>query len=218
VRPVTEVAELKPVQAQESPPRDEAIRAATEMPQTATGVVEPIVQPFETKPEAIREPRREAIREDLATPARTEAKPEVMREAIPDALTEAKVEVTREAAPDPPRRATPVHPQVASGVAGGVSRGRSELDANYLGRVAAHLARHKRFPAAARRRGARGNAVISFAIDPGGRVVSVSLVRSSGHTILDREAQNMVWRASPFPIAPDQRPQSFSVPVSFSIR
>ena len=117
------------------------------------------------------------------------------------------------AASKPPQRA-----QTPSSAAGGISRGGSAAGANYHGRVAAHLARHKRFPSEARRRGAHGSAGIDFSIDGRGRVTAVRIARSSGHVSLDRAAEAMVWRASPFPVPPDGRPQRFSVPVSYSIR
>jgi protein TonB len=105
----------------------------------------------------------------------------------------------------------------ASAAAGGVGRGRSDADSNYRGRVAAHLARHKRFPADARSRGDQGSAMVTFAIDGNGRVTSVRLARGAGAPTLDREAIAMVHRASPFPPPPGGRGMSFSVPVSFRI-
>jgi protein TonB len=45
----------------------------------------------------------------------------------------------------------------ASESSSGIGRGFSDADTNYRGRVAAHLARHKRFPEEARQRRQRGN-------------------------------------------------------------
>jgi protein TonB len=101
---------------------------------------------------------------------------------------------------------------------GGVGLGRSQNDANYPGLVFAHLARHKRFPPEARSRGDRGSATVGFALDGGGRVTRVSLVRSSGFSSLDQEATAMVRRASPFPAPPGGRPTAFTAPVSFRIQ
>jgi protein TonB len=100
----------------------------------------------------------------------------------------------------------------------GVSRGQSTSDSNYHGRVAAHLARHKRFPADARIRREQGSAGITFSVDGLGRVTDVKLTRSTGSRSLDREAQTMVRRASPFPPPPGGQALSFSVPVSFNLR
>lgn len=105
----------------------------------------------------------------------------------------------------------------ASAAAGGVGRGRSDASSNYRGMVAAHLARHKRFPADARSRGSQGSATVTFALDGGGRVTNVRLARGSGVASLDQEATAMVRRASPFPAPPGGRGMSFTVPVSFRI-
>jgi periplasmic protein TonB len=105
----------------------------------------------------------------------------------------------------------------AAAAAGGVGRGRSDANTNYRGLVAAHLARHKRFPDAARSRGSQGSAVVTFALDGGGRVTSVRVARGSGVTSLDQEAAAMVRRASPFPAPPSRRGMSFTVPVSFRL-
>jgi len=99
-----------------------------------------------------------------------------------------------------------------------IGRGRSDTLTNYRGLVAAQLARNKRFPPEARRTGDEGRAVVSFTIDGGGRVTRVALVRGSGVASLDREAQAMVQRASPFPPPPSQRAMRFTVPVNFNIR
>jgi protein TonB len=60
--------------------------------------------------------------------------------------------------------------------------------------------------------------VVSFTINGGGSVTRVALVRGTGIASLDREAQAMVNRSSPFPPPPSQRPMRFTVPVSFDIR
>jgi colicin import membrane protein len=40
-------------------------------------------------------------------------------------------------------------------------------------------------------------------VAPGGEVLSVVLVRSSGNPVLDRSAQTAVWKASPLPVPSD---------------
>jgi TonB family protein len=102
--------------------------------------------------------------------------------------------------------------------ASGVGRGQSRSDANYNGRVAAHLARHKRFPEGAQSNRNQGTAVVRFSLDGGGRVIAVKLITSSGVAALDQEAQAMVRRASPFPAPPSGGTMEFTVPLSFQIR
>src|SRR5205085_2585289 len=102
--------------------------------------------------------------------------------------------------------------------ASGVGIGRAGTDSNYRGLVFAHLARHKQFPADARGRGEQGSATVTFSLDGGGRVTSVSLVRSTGFASLDQEAKAMVRRASPFPAPPDRHAVSFTAPATFRIQ
>jgi protein TonB len=109
-------------------------------------------------------------------------------------------------------------PSTPSSAASGIGRGRSDADTNYRGLVAAHLARHKQYPAEARARGEQGSATLTFTLDGGGRVTSARLVRGSGSASIDQEVQAMARRASPFPAPPNGRPASFTVPVSFGIR
>jgi TonB family protein len=83
--------------------------------------------------------------------------------------------------------------------------------------VAAHLARHKRFPEGAQSKRNEGTAVVRFSLDGGGRVITVKLITSSGVAALDQEAQAMVRRASPFPAPPSGGTMEFTVPLSFQI-
>ncbi len=81
-----------------------------------------------------------------------------------------------------------------------------------------HLASFKRYPPAARARGAQGNPSVSFSIDGSGRVVSVSLTRASGDPDIDAEIVAMVHRASPFPAPPPGAPHVFSAAVNFRLQ
>jgi protein TonB len=116
-----------------------------------------------------------------------------------------------------PARNRPRAKTAPASAASGISRGGSAAAANYHGRVAAHLARHKRFPQEARRRGEHGSAGVDFSVDANGRVTAVRIAQTSGFSSLDRAAEAMVWRASPFPAPPDGRPQRFRVPISYSV-
>lgn len=105
-------------------------------------------------------------------------------------------------------------PSVAST---GVGRGRSDLDTNYRGIVAAHLARYKQMPTSAQA-GSQGTVTVSFSLSGSGSVGSVRLIKGSGIAAFDQEATAMVRRASPFPAPPSGRAQSFTVPVAFHMR
>jgi TonB family protein len=64
--------------------------------------------------------------------------------------------------------------------------------------VAAHLARHKQYPASARSAGAQGIATVTFSIDGNGRVTAARLAAGSGNPAIDQEVVAMARRASPF--------------------
>jgi len=106
----------------------------------------------------------------------------------------------------------------ASTASSGIGQGRSSADSNYLGLVAAHLAKHKRFPPEASATGSTGIATITFVIDGQGNFVTAQLAQSSGVPSLDAETQEMVRRASPFPAPPSGQATSFTVPVNFSLK
>ena len=92
---------------------------------------------------------------------------------------------------------------------------------NYAGRVMAHLRRHQRYPSAARSARLQGKAMVRFTIHANGSVGDVSLVRSSGHSLLDREALAMVRRASRFPPIPSaagRKSMTITAPVNYRLR
>jgi protein TonB len=80
---------------------------------------------------------------------------------------------------------------------------------NYPGEVMRHLARVPRPHAEA-----RGVVMVRFSIAPGGRLVSVGVVQSSGSTRLDRAALTVVQRAAPFPAPPDGAQTSFFIKIA----
>ena len=82
--------------------------------------------------------------------------------------------------------------------------------------LAVKLQQAKRYPA--RAHGEKGTARVAFAIDRLGRVVTASLVQSSGSPILDEEALALVRRAQPMPQPPADVTDgqlSFSFPIEF---
>lgn len=74
--------------------------------------------------------------------------------------------------------------------------------ASWQSQLLSHLARHKRYPDEARRRGIQGTSQVRFNLDHSGKVLSVELAKSSGNTALDRATLAMIRRASPVPAPP----------------
>lgn len=86
----------------------------------------------------------------------------------------------------------------------------------YIALIFGHLQRFKRYPLAAH--GASGVVTVWFELNRAGEVVSSKVTKSSGHEILDREALEILRRASPFPAFPAAKPgtqDSFIAPVNF---
>jgi protein TonB len=145
-----------------------------------------------------------------------EQQPEIVKEQLPDTQI-----MTAEALPDPPKeepkKEEPRVASVPSNAASGIGRGSSTADANYPGLVAAHLARHKQYPTAARNNRIQGVGEVTFSVDGNGRVTSVSIARATGNAALDQELVAMVHRSAPFPKPPGAQSRSFTVPVTFRL-
>jgi periplasmic protein TonB len=93
----------------------------------------------------------------------------------------------------------------------------SEAGSNaYNALVFGHLQRFKRYPVAAH--GASGTVLVKFALNRAGEVISSEVSKSSGNGVLDREALDILQRASPFPPFPSAKPgtqDSYIAPVNF---
>lgn len=201
------VEEPKPVE-QAKPPETKTEPAVAEL---ALEEPKPIEQkPAEVKTAQILPPEREPVKppEPVKASEPVAAAPEKPAELPPPLPSDRSKEL--------PSRASTA--SVASTSSSGVGRGRSDVDSNYRGVVAAHLARHKRFPEEIRRRRQQGSTVVTFAIDGNGKVTTITIARSSGNSNIDEASQEMIRRASPFPPPPNRQAMSFSVPVSFEIR
>jgi TonB family protein len=83
--------------------------------------------------------------------------------------------------------------------------------------VLGRLERVKQFPKTAVLRGARGTAVVGFALDESGRVIVAALLRSSGDEALDIESLALVRRAAPFPKPPPGARRRFAVDIAFGM-
>ena len=73
------------------------------------------------------------------------------------------------------------------------------------GKAAHHwLNKHKRYPRRAEYRGDEGTVLVTFVVNRHGEVLSYELERSSGNTLLDKEALALIKRAQPLPVFPDE--------------
>jgi TonB family protein len=107
------------------------------------------------------------------------------------------------------------------GFVNGTESSNEKARLNYQQAVAMLLARAKRYPERALRRGVTGEATIRIEIRSDGSLAEFEILRSAGASVLDEELRAMVDRAAPFPSFPgDLRRDSLAlvVPVAFTIK
>jgi protein TonB len=91
----------------------------------------------------------------------------------------------------------------------------------WLAAVRLQLERNKGYPDSARARRQQGTAVLRFVVDRSGRVLSQTIVKSSGVPALDSAAEEMLRRASPVPPMPTEMASDrfeLTIPVSFALQ
>lgn len=172
---------------------------AVELPPPAALLVElaplpAVAQPEPTPlPPPVVAPKPRLVLENPRPKARpTPAKP-VLSPLKPQPPTLAKA-----APPTPAAPSTPAAPAAAAVSSSASQAAKQSWQSHLLG----HLARYKRYPEHARRRGIEGTSQVRFRLDGHGRVLSVALARSSGNAALDRATLAMIRRASPVPKPP----------------
>lgn len=104
-------------------------------------------------------------------------------------------------------------------------RGPSEQDienarGNYSNALAREFAKHKQYPRIAQMRGWQGTAKVELHLDASGNMTSSAISESSGFEVLDKQALEMVRKATPLPQPPDAlRGREFTiiVPITFKL-
>lgn len=122
--------------------------------------------------------------------------------------------------PQPAQRISGRDGAAAKGAGRGAVAGQADLHKSYADELLRHIARHKHYPRAAVKRREQGVAVVQFALDGTGRLVSLHLMESSGHRILDRAAMQTLRNAQPLPLPPaplQKTLDGFTLPVRFAL-
>jgi protein TonB len=116
------------------------------------------------------------------------------------------------AEPAPPN-ATPAPPPAAPAPQTGA------IDPGWRSAVGSWLAAHRRYPEAARTRGQEGVVGVAFTADRDGRVLGVTITRSSGTPLLDQSVRDMLTgqRVPAFPADMRQSEAVLSVAVRFTL-
>ena len=126
----------------------------------------------------------------IPKPPKPEKKPEPPKEAPP-------TEQTVDAPPSntPPQKSAAPAPSIASN---------SNALPTWQSDLLRHLAKYKRYPEDARRRGLQGINRLRFVVDAEGKVVSYSMAGGSGSAALDRATLEMIRRAGTVPKPPPE--------------
>ncbi len=189
----------------------------------------------EPRPEPKPEPRAE-IRPEPRTEFKAQPQP-VPRDVPPPSVQpriEPVIAAPVAAQPAPPSVATapqPAAPPVSTvpappsaqpqAVTGIDLAQENRLKETYGLSISKEIKRFQKYPPPAQRRGWEGTAEVLLQISAEGKVISITLGKSSGRDILDKEAVDMVRRASPLPQAPpDLRGRALvvSVPIVFKLQ
>ena len=185
---------LAPVEASSPQVQDQDIAVGPTMQQAEAAPIEP--PKVEEKPvEQVVQPPSPPQQAEVTLP---QVEPKEVEKPKPE-----------ERPPAPETRAPPKNEHVGQFTQAGSNA--------YNALVFGQLQRFKRYPSSAR--GAQGTAVVSFVLNREGAVIESAVTKSSGNDVLDREALEILRRASPFPPFPAAKPglqDSYIAPVNFA--
>jgi protein TonB len=191
----------------ELPPMPEVVPP----PPAPAQIVEPEPEP---QPEVVEAPKPKLVLEKPKP--KPKPKPKVKPVEPPKPEEKPAEQTLPDAQPAPPAPpAAPTAPQPSS------TSAPSEAQVTWQSKLLSHLARFKRYPEDARRRGAEGTSRVRFTVDAEGNVLSVSLAGSSGNASLDRATVAMIRRAQPLPKPPadilDGNSKEVTAPFVYSL-
>jgi protein TonB len=151
-----------------------------------------------------------------APPPEVKSEPQVppqVAEPVVSPRAQPEVAVVR---PPPPAAVPtpPAQPQVDEKLA-------RELTAGYSQQIAAQVKKYQNYPLIAKRRFWEGTAQVRLIIGADGKVTRIELGKGTGREVLDKEALEMVRRASPLPLPPQElrgRELAVTVPIAFRLQ
>jgi periplasmic protein TonB len=223
-RPVSEEpTAAKPLEAKEAEMEATTIETVASIEPQAVPPASKDEQPRTVTPDEAPEapPQVVAATAPTKTAAKTPQKPAAVTppDAAPDSPPTTTSDKQGDQAP-----AAPSDPGTTSTGTAGVAvpdQAGSPGAADYMSLLQAWLEKHKQYPRRAQTRRLQGTALLYFAMDADGRVLSFRIERSSGHALLDAEVEAMIRRATPLPAVPPSLRGArleFVVPVQFVLR
>ena len=159
-------------------------------------------------------PVRERVKkEPLAEPV--VKKPEVFKKEIPAPVEKQEPE---DVLPNPPEESpgdeaeTVETPRAEASASSGPTPPNGR-DFSFIKKI---IQKNLRYPGIARRKGWEGKVVVTFIICPDGKIKDVAVLRSSGKSLLDRNAMEVVRRSAPFPR--QARETSVTLPIVYELK
>ena len=142
------------------------------------------------------------------------SQPEPVVEPNPPAV------ITAPTKPETPPAFTAPPPSPPESVTAGPSQQDIDAARNLYGNLlGSEIAKHKQYPKIAQMRGWEGEVIVDIQLDKNGNVLSSNIQKHSGYEALDKQALEMVKKASPFPAPPEVlRGNSFNIQVPVSFR
>ncbi len=124
-----------------------------------------------------------------------------------------------QAAASPPAAAAAAPDRAPPGPAASPPSGQAV--ASWQSELLARLARFRRFPPDAQRRGEQGVVLMRVTMAKSGQVLSMAMAHGSGYADLDAEAQAWITRAEPLPAFPAEitvQTMELMIPLRFTLR
>ncbi|MDB5655764.1 MAG: Outer rane transport energization protein TonB [Tardiphaga sp.] len=163
-------------------------------------------------PQESEDPDRVVTTNDSKKPNEEEPEKQAVQQSASteSVAAEATAMPSVEAAQEAPRSVAPAQ---------GSGQSAQRMKVTWQKELVAHLDRHKRYPAERQQKTAE--ITVNFEIDRMGKVLAVSVVKSSGDAAFDEAAVAMVRRSDPLPAPPPliaDEGLSFTLPVIFRVK
>jgi protein TonB len=178
-------------------PKEEAREVKPPLPKPKPPKPKPV--PKEVKPKAEERPAL-----DMALPAETPS------EAVEESA-EGYAESEDDASYNPQGQGSP---QGSPSSSTGESEVRAYLGKNF-GYIQKRVARYTVYPPKAKRSGIKGKLTVAFTINMDGTVSNITVIESSGHSMLDNAGAAAVKNAAPFPTPPSTA--RIAIPINFDL-
>lgn len=184
-----------------------------------------------SQPSPVTEPTPEPQPEPIKPEVKPKPVTKVVPKPIPQPVVENRISQEQVAEPPPPvvtaapkaeaQPVTTAPPAPAEPPKPTVNQEDFDNSRNQYGSLLSReIAKHKQYPKIAQMRGWQGDVAVDILIDGNGNVLSSKIHTSSGFEALDKQALEMVKKASPFPLPPvalRAKPFNVLVPVSFRL-